>query len=36
LPNNNFDSKTFGEILSANAYGGRPPRQIQLGVKVIF
>ncbi len=36
LPNINFDSKTFGQILSENAYGGRPPRQIQLGVKVIF
>jgi hypothetical protein len=36
LPNNNFDSKTFGQILSENAYGGRPPRQIQLGMKIIF
>jgi len=36
LPNNNFDSKTFGQIQSANAYGGRPPRQIQLGIKLIF
>jgi Carboxypeptidase regulatory-like domain/TonB dependent receptor len=36
LPNNNFDSKTFGQILSENEYGGRPPRQIQLGLKVIF
>lgn len=36
LPNNSFDSKTFGQIQSANAYGGRPPRQIQLGVKIIF
>jgi hypothetical protein len=36
LPNHNFDAKTFGFIQSANAYGGRPPRQIQVGVKVIF
>ena len=31
-----FDSRTFGFIQSANAYGGRPPRQIQLGAKLIF
>jgi Carboxypeptidase regulatory-like domain/TonB dependent receptor len=36
LPNHNFDSATFGRITSANAYGGRPPRQIQLGLKFIF
>jgi hypothetical protein len=36
LPNHNFDSRTFGFIQSANAYGGRPPRQIQLGAKLIF
>jgi hypothetical protein len=36
LPNNNFDSTTFGQLQTANAYGSRPPRQIQLGVKIIF
>jgi hypothetical protein len=36
LPTNNFDSANFGKILSANAYGTRPPRQIQLGLKYIF
>ncbi len=36
LPNNSFDSSTFGQVLTANAYGTRPPRQIQLGAKFIF
>ena len=36
LPNNSFDSSTFGQLLTANAYGSRPPRQIQLGAKFIF
>ncbi len=36
LPNNNFDSKTFSQLLSANAYGNLPPRQIQLVVRFIF
>ncbi len=36
LPNVNFDAGTFGQVLSANAFGGKPPRQIQLGLKFIF
>jgi hypothetical protein len=39
IPNHNFDSPTFGRVQTANAYGqngGRPPRQIQLGIKFIF
>jgi hypothetical protein len=36
IPNHTFGSPTFGQILTANAYGGRPPRQIQLGLKFIF
>lgn len=36
LPNNNFDSKTFSQLPSSNAYGNLPPRQIQIGVKFIF
>jgi hypothetical protein len=36
LPVGNFDSSSFGQIQTANAYGSRPPRQIQLGVKYIF
>jgi hypothetical protein len=36
LPNSNFDTSTFGALQSANEYGGRPPRQIQLGLKFIF
>ena len=36
LPSTNFDSSNFGALQSSNAYGGRPPRQIQLGVKYVF
>jgi hypothetical protein len=36
LPVNNFDSSSVGAIQTANAYGGRPPRQIQLAAKFIF
>jgi len=36
LPNHVFGDPTFGEVLSANEYGNKPPRQIQLGVKYIF
>jgi len=36
LPNHVFGDPTFGQVLSANAYGNRPPRQIQLGVKYVF
>ena len=37
IPNPNFDAgTTFGQIQSANAFGGKPPRQIQLGLKFIF
>jgi hypothetical protein len=35
-PNANFDSASFGQVLSSNAYGTKPPRQIQLGLKFIF
>ncbi|MGC2657124.1 MAG: TonB-dependent receptor, partial [Bryobacteraceae bacterium] len=35
-PNANFDSSTFAQILSSNAYGSKPPRQIQLSLKYIF
>ena len=36
LPNHVLGTPTFGEVLSANAYGNKPPRQIQLGLKYIF
>jgi hypothetical protein len=36
IPNHVFGGPNFGEVLSANAYGNKPPRQIQLGVKYIF
>ncbi len=36
IPSHVFSTANFGEVLSANAYGSRPPRQIQLGLKYIF
>jgi hypothetical protein len=36
LPDNVFDSATFSQVRSANAFGTKPPRQIQLGLKYIF
>jgi hypothetical protein len=36
LPNSNFDASAFGALQSANEYGGRPPRQVQLALKFIF
>jgi len=36
IPDRVFDSPTFGAVLSSNAFGNKPPRQIQLGVKYIF
>jgi hypothetical protein len=36
IPSHVFESANFGQVLSENAYGNRPPRQIQLGVKYIF
>lgn len=36
LPNTVFDAGAFAALQSANAFGGRPPRQIQLGVKFLF
>lgn len=36
LPDNIFDSPAFGAVQSANAYGNKPPRQIQLGLKFVF
>lgn len=35
-PNANFDTPSFGQVLSSNAYGTKPPRQIQFGLKYIF
>ena len=35
-PDRTFDSQNFGGIISANAYGNRPPRQIQLGLRLVF
>jgi hypothetical protein len=36
IPAHTFGSSTFGKVLTSNAYGGRPPRQVQLGAKFIF
>ena len=31
-----FGGETFGAISSANFYGNRPPRQLQLGFRYLF
>jgi len=36
IPENNFDSLGFGQVKSSNAFGNKPPRQIQVGLKYIF
>jgi len=36
IPNHVFPGATFGRVASANFYGNRPPRQLQLGFKYIF
>jgi hypothetical protein len=36
MPVHTFDAENFGSILSANAYGNKPPRQIQVNLKYIF
>ena len=36
IPDHVLGSPTFGHVLSANAYGNKPPRQIQLGLKYSF
>ena len=36
LPNRIFDSLSFSRVQSADAYGNKPPRQIQLGIRYIF
>jgi hypothetical protein len=36
VPDRVFDSTTFGSLTSANAYGNRPPRQLQLGIRASF
>jgi hypothetical protein len=36
IPSRLFGGLNFGEVLSENAYGNKPPRQIQLRLKYIF
>jgi hypothetical protein len=36
LPGRTFDTSALGVVQSANEYGSKPPRQIQLGLKYIF
>jgi len=35
-PNRVFDSPSFSAVESANAYGNKPPRQIQLAARYVF
>ena len=35
-PSRTLGSATFGSIGSANAFGNKPPRQIQIGLKYVF
>ncbi len=35
-PNRVFGTATFGQVLSENAYGNKPPRQIQLAFRYLF
>ena len=35
-PNRIFDSPTFGAVQSSNAFGTRPSRQIQIGLRYVF
>jgi hypothetical protein len=36
IPNNTFTGATFSQIATADAFGGKPPRQIQPGLKFLF
>ncbi len=36
LPNRTSDAAGSGALISANAFGNKPPRQIQLGVRYTF
>ena len=36
VPGHIFGGSNFGKVLTANAYGNRPPRQIQLSAKYVF
>ena len=36
IPQHLSGTPTFGEVLSANAFGNKPPRQLQLGFKYVF
>lgn len=35
-PDRIFDSASFGVVQSENTFGGRPPRQIQFGLRYVF
>jgi hypothetical protein len=36
VPNHVFGTSNFGKVLSANFYGTKPPRQIQLSARYTF
>jgi len=36
IPSHVFGTSNFAEVLSANSYGNKPPRQIQLSARYVF
>jgi hypothetical protein len=36
VPNHVFGTPNFAQVLSANFYGSKPPRQIQLSMRYVF
>ena len=36
IPAHVFGGRSFAQVLSANAYGNKPPRQIQLSARIVF
>jgi hypothetical protein len=36
IPSHVFGSSNFAKIQSANSYGNKPPRQIQLSARYVF
>jgi hypothetical protein len=36
IPSHTLDAPTFGMVLSASAYGSKPPRQVKLNLRYAF
>jgi hypothetical protein len=36
ISNNVANSATFGQVTTADSFGGKPPRQIQPGLRFVF